>query len=156
MAQLADITDTAPDAAANIVGEEGVMRPFEIDTKRLSSKRSSRYADVEVRNDAFQPNLTPPPADSATGNADAGFVALSQVREQQVPSSQYRIIDEHMHQPIAQGVVLLKSGAQSKRALAFLNFLLDERATGIAMNKTPRKLGPAQTAGPKRSSVIDQ
>lgn len=91
-----------------------------------------------------------------TGNADAGFVALSQVREQQVPSSQYRIIDEHMHQPIAQGVVLLKSGAQSKRALAFLNFLLDERATGIAMNKTPRKLGPAQTAGPKRSSVIDQ
>ena len=61
-----------------------------------------------------------------TGNADAGFVALSQVREQQVPSNQYWIIDERMHQPIAQGVVLLRNGAQPKRAQAFLNFLLEE------------------------------
>ena len=61
-----------------------------------------------------------------TGNADAGFVALSQVREQQVPSNQYWIIDERMHQPIAQGVVLLRNGAQPNRAQAFLNFLLEE------------------------------
>ena len=61
-----------------------------------------------------------------TGNADAGFVALSQVREQQVPSNEYWIIDERMHQPIAQGVVLLRNGAQPKRAQAFLNFLLEE------------------------------
>ena len=61
-----------------------------------------------------------------TGNADAGFVALSQVREQQVPNNRYRIIDERMHQPIAQGVVLLRNGAQPKRAQAFLNFLLEE------------------------------
>ena len=61
-----------------------------------------------------------------TGNADAGFVALSQVREHQVPSNQYWIIDEHMHQPIEQGAVLLGNGAQATRAQAFLNFLLDE------------------------------
>lgn len=61
-----------------------------------------------------------------TGNADAGFVALSQVREQQVPSNQYWIIDERMHQPIKQGVVLLRNGAQPERAQAFLDFLLEE------------------------------
>ena len=61
-----------------------------------------------------------------TGNADAGFVALSQVREHQVPSNQYWIIDERMHQPIEQGVVLLRNGAQPEKAQAFLDFLLGE------------------------------
>ena len=65
---MADITDAAPDAVGNIAGAEGVTGPFEIDSKRLSSKRSGRYADAEVRNDAFQPNLVTPPTDSASNS----------------------------------------------------------------------------------------
>ena len=47
-----------------------------------------------------------------TGNADAGFVALSQVLEKQVPNATFTTIPENAHDPIRQDVVLLNAGSQ--------------------------------------------
>ena len=55
-----------------------------------------------------------------TGNADAGFVALSQVLELQVPNDNlFTTIPENAHEPLKQDVVLLNAGSQATRAADF-------------------------------------
>jgi len=63
-----------------------------------------------------------------TGNADAGFVALSQVLEQQVPEGTFTTIPRDAHDPIEQDVVLLNTGFQAARAADFLNFFMSHHA----------------------------
>ncbi|MAD92414.1 MAG: molybdate ABC transporter substrate-binding protein [Gammaproteobacteria bacterium] len=63
-----------------------------------------------------------------TGNADAGFVALSQVLEQQVPEGTFTTIPADAHDPIKQDVVLLNTGSQAARAADFLNFFMSHHA----------------------------
>lgn len=63
-----------------------------------------------------------------TGNADSGFVALSQVLEQQVPRHTFSIVPEDAHDPIKQDVVLLNTGAQASRAADFLAFFMRDHA----------------------------
>ena len=77
-----------------------------------------------------------------TGNADAGFVALSQMLEQGVPKDQFSVVNGNFHDPIYQGVVLLKNGSQPARAKGFLRFLLSQRPTEVpeaAQDAAPRK-----------------
>ena len=57
-----------------------------------------------------------------TGNADAGFVALSQMLEQGVPKDQFSVVNGNFHDPIYQGAVLLKNGSQPARAKDFFVF----------------------------------
>lgn len=81
-----------------------------------------------------------------TGNVPAGFVALTQMREQQIPIGQYTLIDEQAHQSINQGVVQLKNGLQPAQARAFLRYLIS-------------KTGPAPAADPTtpiNSALIDR
>ena len=63
-----------------------------------------------------------------TGNADAGFVALSQVLEQRVPKGTFTTVSAAAHDPIKQDVVLLNTGSQSARAADFLDFFMDNHA----------------------------
>ncbi len=56
-----------------------------------------------------------------TGNADLGFVALSQVINQDGGSRW--IVPSDLYKPISQDAVLLKRGADSEAARAFLDFL---------------------------------
>jgi molybdate transport system substrate-binding protein len=61
-----------------------------------------------------------------TGNAECGFVALSQVAR---TSAGFRwIVPEALHNPITQGAVLLKSGAANPAAMAFLDYLKSSAA----------------------------
>jgi molybdate transport system substrate-binding protein len=64
-----------------------------------------------------------------TGNAELGFVALSQVIDE--PGGSRWLVPEADHDPIAQQAVLLKTGADSKGALAFLAFLKGPVALAI-------------------------
>jgi molybdate transport system substrate-binding protein len=57
----------------------------------------------------------------ATGNAELGFVALSQVIEQ--PAQQYLKIAGELHAPINQDAILLRHGAHNAAAIAFLDYL---------------------------------
>ncbi len=60
----------------------------------------------------------------ASGNADLGFVALSQVLNprNRLPGSRWDV-PEHLHVPLKQNAVLLKNGQSHEPAKAFLRFL---------------------------------
>ena len=59
----------------------------------------------------------------ASGNATAGFVALSQLREQSPPETSFTLVPEILHDPISQAAVILKSSPQPEKAKRFLAFV---------------------------------
>ena len=59
----------------------------------------------------------------ATGNADIGFVALSQIiKDGKAPANAW-IVPAAMHSPIQQDAVILKHGESNKAAAALMQFL---------------------------------
>ena len=79
-----------------------------------------------------------------SGNAELGFVALSQVfRNEQLTSGSAWMIPEDLHTPIRQDAVLLKTGRDNPAAKALLNYLKSEPAVAIMQSlgyKTVSKL----------------
>ncbi|WP_291882568.1 molybdate ABC transporter substrate-binding protein [Maricaulis sp.] len=68
----------------------------------------------------------------ATGNADLGFVALSQIRHPgSAPSGRHDLVPDDWHDPIRQDAVLLLRGAGNEAARAFLDFLASPEARDI-------------------------
>lgn len=67
-----------------------------------------------------------------TGNADFGFVALSQISQAgQVLRGSAWLVPESLHQPIRQDAVLLKNGLANKAAIDFVDFVRSARGQGI-------------------------
>ena len=64
-----------------------------------------------------------------TGNAELGFVALSQVINE--PGGSRWLVPEADHEPIIQQAILLKPGADSAGSRAFLTFLKGGQARAI-------------------------
>jgi molybdate transport system substrate-binding protein len=64
-----------------------------------------------------------------TLNADLGFVALSQVKDQ--PPARKWIVPEPLYKPIRQHAVLLKKAENNQAALAFMRFLRSSQARQI-------------------------
>lgn len=62
----------------------------------------------------------------ATGNAEIGFVALSQIAENNNGSRW--LVPENLYQPIRQDAVLLENGADNPAAIAFLDHLASPAA----------------------------
>jgi molybdate transport system substrate-binding protein len=67
----------------------------------------------------------------ATGNAEVGFVALSQVKAWKEAKGSMWTIPQSYYTPIAQQAVLLKKGADNKAAKAFLEFLKSDQARAV-------------------------
>ena len=68
----------------------------------------------------------------STGNAELGFVALSQVYEGgKLRSGSAWIVPERLHSAIRQDAVLLKKGLDNKAALSLMAFLKTEKATAV-------------------------
>jgi molybdate transport system substrate-binding protein len=65
----------------------------------------------------------------ASGNAELGFVAYSQVIDR--PASQVWIVDEDLYEPVLQQAVLLGLGASHACAQAFLDYLRTDQATTL-------------------------
>lgn len=65
----------------------------------------------------------------ATGNAELGFVALAQVIKTE-GGSRWEVPGD-LHKPILQDAVLLKTGADSEAAKAFLDFLKSDAARAV-------------------------
>jgi len=63
-----------------------------------------------------------------TGNAEIGFVALSQVVNE---GGSRWVVPQDYYSPINQDAVLLKNGADNEAALAFLDFLKTQEALAI-------------------------
>lgn len=67
-----------------------------------------------------------------TGNADAGFVALSVVLSPALKNKGHWIeVPAKLHPPLAQGAVLTKRGAANPAAQRYLKFLIGEHAQKI-------------------------
>lgn len=62
-----------------------------------------------------------------SGNAELGFVAASQV----IGKGEQWIVPAELHEPIAQGAVLLKEGENNPAAVAFLDFLKSDEAVSV-------------------------
>lgn len=68
----------------------------------------------------------------ATGNAELGFVALSQVfKDGKVTGGSAWVVPEKLHQPLRQDAVLLKTGAHNPAAKALLSYLKSPAAIAI-------------------------
>lgn len=68
----------------------------------------------------------------STGNAELGFVALSQVsRDGRFTSGSGWIVPESMHSPIRQDAVILLKGAANPAARALTDYLKSDKAKGI-------------------------
>jgi len=70
----------------------------------------------------------------SSGNADLGFVALSQlIGRNKVEEGSYWVVPDTMHHAIKQDVVLLMGAGQSLGAKAFLDFIHTEQAQHIIL-----------------------
>ncbi|MES2510825.1 MAG: molybdate ABC transporter substrate-binding protein [Pseudomonadota bacterium] len=68
----------------------------------------------------------------STGNAELGFVALSQVYENgNIKSGSAWIVPDNLHSPIRQDAVLLTKGKDNKAAVALVAFLKTEKAKAV-------------------------
>jgi molybdate transport system substrate-binding protein len=70
----------------------------------------------------------------STGNAELGFVALSQVidpNKGKIVNGSAWLIPENLYKPIRQDAVLLKKGEENPAALALLEFLKSPEANAI-------------------------
>lgn len=68
----------------------------------------------------------------ATGNAELGFVALSQIQENgQIKSGSAWIVDASLHAPLIQDAVLLPKGQTNSAAIALLAFLQTPEAKAL-------------------------
>jgi len=68
---------------------------------------------------------------AATGNAEVGFVALSQVKAWKEGKGSVWMIPQAYYAPIEQQAVLLKKGEASEAAKAFLEFLTGSEARKV-------------------------
>ena len=69
---------------------------------------------------------------TATGNTEAGFIALSQISQFDNPLlGTGWIVPPQLHEPIYQDVVLLKNAENNLVAKAFLDFIKGEQAKTI-------------------------
>lgn len=70
-----------------------------------------------------------------SGNADLGFIALSQLlgkdKVNTVEKGSYWLVPDTLHSPIKQDVVLLRAAANSQGAKAFLDFIQSHKARNI-------------------------
>lgn len=67
----------------------------------------------------------------ATGNAELGFVALSQVMAQGAPKGSYWLVPPELHHPLRQDAVLLKPGTGNPAAEALLVYLQSDAAKAV-------------------------
>ncbi|MBT2295633.1 molybdate ABC transporter substrate-binding protein [Pseudomonas fluorescens] len=68
----------------------------------------------------------------STGNAELGFVALSQVyKDGKLASGSAWIVPAQLHAPIKQDAVLLNKGRNNAAASAFIDYLKGPKATAI-------------------------
>ncbi len=80
----------------------------------------------------------------ATGSAELGFVALSQIiTPGATPSGSFWIVPRRLHAPIAQDAVILRSGAASVPARSFCQYLEAPKARAV-IESFGYEVGPAR------------
>lgn len=131
--------------AGLVDGKGEVLRAAKFDRLAVANPKLAPYgaaaAETMARLDvlqALQPKLVQGENISqtyqfiATGNAQLGFVALSQVMvDGRIKEGSAWVVPANLHQPIRQAAVLLASGKDSPAASALLDYMRGDKAKGI-------------------------
>lgn len=125
-----------------LVTGEATLRGGGFDKLAICNPAAAPYGQAAVEtmqalklHDALQPklvvgaNITQAYQFVATGNAEVGFVALSQVVGDR--SGSRWMVPQSLYSPIRQDAVLLRKGAANEAATAFMRFLHGPEATAI-------------------------
>jgi molybdenum ABC transporter, periplasmic molybdate-binding protein len=117
-----------------MVTDEGALKTAAFEKLSIANPALAPYGAAAVQTmkklgvyDALQPRIVQGNTIAQafqfaeTGNAEVGFVALSQVIER--PEGSRWVVPETQHDPIRQDAVLLKKGATDETAKAFLAYL---------------------------------
>lgn len=101
---------------------------------RETLERMGLYGAVQARLVTGE-NITQTYQFVATGNAELGFVALSQVtRDGRIAEGSSWVVPENLYSPIRQGAIQLRSAKDPVAAKAFLAFLKGEKAAAVIRN----------------------
>lgn len=93
---------------------------------KLLDKLKEKFVEGENIGQAFQ--------FVSTGNADAGFVALSQIQVNgKITEGSAWLVPQNLHNPVFQDVVLLNRGESNPGAKAFVNYLKSDKARQIIL-----------------------
>jgi molybdate transport system substrate-binding protein len=90
-------------------------------------KQKNLYEQVKDKI-IYGQNVTQVKQYAETENVDVGFVPLSLVKDEQGTKIE---IDEKLHQPLENSIVILKDSKQQKAAQRFLDFVLSEEGKAI-------------------------
>jgi molybdate transport system substrate-binding protein len=128
---------------ANLVNGESTLKDGTFTKIAIANPTAAPYGAAAIETmkalhvyDALQPKIVQGNSIAQTfqfidtGNAELGFVALSQVIERKEGSRW--LVSSTLYSPIKQDAVLLKKGADSEAAKAFLEFLKGPEAAAIA------------------------
>ena len=133
-------------ASAGYVDAQGeVLRRNEFNHLSIGNPKTAPYglAATQVLGklgliDAVKPklvegtNITQAYQFVATGNAELGFVALSQVyKDGQITSGSAWIVPEDMYEPIRQDAVILNKGKDNPAAAALVDYLKGPKAAAV-------------------------
>ncbi|HEX6735122.1 MAG TPA: molybdate ABC transporter substrate-binding protein [Azonexus sp.] len=133
-------------AKADGVDAKGeVLKKGQFKHVAIANPKTAPYgaAAIETLNklkllDAVQPkfvqgeNISQTYQFASTGNADLGFVALSQVyKDGKLTGGSAWIVPGHLHEPILQDAVILARGKDNVTAKAFMDYLKTPRAHAI-------------------------
>ena len=142
-----DVTDPSPASfaeanAANLVKGESTLKDGTFTKIAIANPAAAPYGTAAIEAmkalkvyDALQPKIVQGNTIAQTfqfvetGNAELGFVALSQVIERKEGSRW--LVSNNLYSPIKQDAVLLKKGADSEAAKAFLQFLKGPEAAAV-------------------------
>ena len=127
---------------SNLVKDEATLKNGTFAKLSICNPVAAPYGAAAVETmkslklyDALQPkfvegaNITQAFQFVATGNAEIGFVALSQLRGN-IGGSRW-LVPQKFSKPIKQDAVLLKKGASNEAAVAFMRFLKGPEARAI-------------------------
>jgi molybdate transport system substrate-binding protein len=127
---------------AKLVSGQGTLKKAAFDKIAIANPATAPYGAAAVETmkalgvyDALSAkivqgqNITQTYQFVATGNAQVGFVALSQVADKKDGSRW--VVPEKLHKPIAQDAVLTKHGESNQAARSFLSFLAGKKARAV-------------------------
>lgn len=133
-------------AKPGIVDDRGeVLKKGSFDHLAVANPRLAPYGAAALQvmqalgvRDALQPklvqaeNITQAYQFVASGNAEVGFVALSQVgKNGRITEGSAWVVPANLYQPLLQDAVLLHKGRGKPAALALLNYLKSEPARAV-------------------------
>jgi molybdate transport system substrate-binding protein len=133
-------------AKPGLVDDQGeVLKKGDFQHLAIANPKTAAYGVAAMETlkalgllDAVQPRLVQGENIAQThqfvvsGNAELGFVALSQVMEDgKLTSGSAWVVPETLHEPIRQDAALLNAGAAKPAAAAWLDYLKGEKARAV-------------------------